>query len=450
MKKMGQGGIAAIPILVAIVASAGGTIATPVIVDKINVNPDHPLYGLERLGERIQMVGDEDQMKERWSEYCQMVDRGKGLLYRNILEEFRKKLQKVAPGDVATKQEVVRWMQEQMPGIGLVRLNLQKELAEKLKEILPEVRAEIENEIDELENLKELLPSATPELQENIRAHLWLIREKLKNIAKCHPIQVQPVIAYFNIDNALMSVYITANVEARINPIRPPNWTTGFENTLDEFENLLVEVQAMLEGAPENAPGTHAAERLVEVAIKLRDRAVAAYEENKTRNALGLIHAAKMHLLNAKIILERASEWEPKFAKEWICWKHQWRNFVRPILENMKERVENLIEEVWESVPENWEEYTENMEQKWQKEWHEAGEEVAIKGILQKPEFSVYMYGTHVLVGEDGKVLYALRSDTVDLDLYVGEPVLIEGIKIHSGLDFGPPYLNVKSLTPTQ
>ncbi len=449
---LGQSGIATVTVVVAVVAVAGGTIGVPVAVDAADVDPDHPLYGLERVGERIRMVCDEDQMMERWGEYYQMVEKGKGLQYKNILEEFRNKLQDVIPENAEMKQEVVRWMQEQMPGIGLVQLRLQGELAGRLKEILPEVREEIENEIDEIENLREMLPGATPELQENIRAHLRLIRERLENIARRYPARVRPVIVYFDIDNLLVDVDITVNVEINVHVIRPIHWVVGFENALDEFDNLLVEVQAMLEGAPENAPGRHAAERLVEVAIKLRDRAVAAYEDNRTRNALGLIHAANIHLRNATIILEHASEWEPRFWREWVRWRYRWRNYVRPILENRREQIENLIEEVWESIPENWEEYFEDMKQewqrKWQEKWQETGEEVIVQGVLQKSEFTVWMYGTHVMVREEnGEVLYALKSDTANLDMYIGELVQVEGTKIHSGLDFGPPYLNVERVT---
>lgn len=455
MRKMGQKGIATVAVVIAIVASAGGTIATPVVVDSIDVDPDHPLYGLERLGERIRLVGNEDQMKERWVEYYLMVERGKGLRYRDILEEFRDKLRDVIPENAEMKQEIVRWMQEQMPGIGLVQLKLQGELARKLRDILPELREEVENEIGEIENLKEMLPEAEPELRENIRAHLRLIRERLENIARHHPVRVRPLFVYFDIDNLLIDVDITANVEVKINVIRPLHWTAGFENTLSEFENLLIEVQAMLEGAPENAPGRHAAERLVEVAIKLRDRAVAAYENNRIRNALGLIHAAKIHLRNAAIILEHGSEWEPRFAKEWICWKDRWRNLIRPILVSKKEQVENLIKEIWKSVPENWGEHFENMKEewqrKWQEKWQETGEEVIVQGVLQKSETTVWMYGTHLLAGkENGEILYALKSGTVNLDMYIGEPVQVEGTKIHSGLALGPPYLNVENVTPLE
>jgi len=439
--------------VIVIAASMGAAVATPVIVDVADVDPDHPLYGLERLGERIRMASVEDQMKERWGEYSRLAGRAKGLEYRRVLEEFVQRMREVVPGDIAAKQDIVRWMQEQMPGIGLVQLRLQEELAERLREDLadlPEIREEIENEIDEIENMIEMLPGATPELRENIRAHLRLIREKLENIARRYRERVRPVNVYFDIDNVLVDVDITVNVENKINVIRPPNWAAGFENALDEFEHLLLEVQAMLEGTPENAPGRRAAERLVEVAIEHENKAVTAYEENRTRNALALIHAAKMHLLNAKMILERASEWEPKFRGEWMRWKHQWRNFVKPIIENLGEQIENLIKEVWESVPENWEE-NENMMQEWQEKWQETGEEVTSQGTLRKLEVSFWMYGTHVLVVEgDSRVSFALRSDAIDLSKYIGKLVRVKGTKIHSGVDFGPPYLIVEGITTSE
>jgi hypothetical protein len=445
MVKLDHRGLAVVPLVAIIAVSTGAAVATPVIVDVVDVDPDSPFYGLERLGEQIRMMSIEDQMMERWGEYARLVNRGRGLEYKAVLDEFVQKMREAVPGDVKTKQEIVQWMQEQMPGIGLVQLRLQGELAERLREDLidlPEIRGKIENEIDEIENMKEMLPGATPEQQESMRAHLRLIREKLENIARRYRARVRPVNVYFDIDNVLVDVDITVNVEVEINVIRPPDWTAGFENALDEFENLLLEVQAMLEGTPENAPGRHAAERLVEVAIELRDKAVSAYEENRTRNALGLIHAAKMHLLNAKIILERASEWEPEFREEWSRWRHRWENFVRPILEKHGEQIENLIEEVWESVPENWEE-NENMGQ----EWQETGEEVTVQGTLQKLGITVWMYGTHVLIEEeDGRVAYALRSDAINLDEYIGRLVQVKGTKIHSGIDFGPPYLKVTTI----
>jgi len=354
-----QRGVAAITAVIIVAASVGAGAATPVIVDAVDVDPDSPFYGIERLGERIRMISDDDQMKERWGEYQRMVAKEKGTGHKAILEEFIQKMREVVPGDVAAKQDIVRWMQEQMPGICLVQLRLQEELAERLREDLkdlPEIREEIKNEIEEIENMMEMLPDATPELQENIRAHLRLIREKFENIARRYRERVGPVNVYFDIDNLLVDVDITVNVEVNINVIRPPNWTAGFENALDEFGNLLSEVQAMLEGTPENALGRHAVERLVEVAIELRDKAITAYEENRTRNALGLIHAAKMHLLNAKIILEHASEWEPEFTGQWTQWRERWQELKQELIE----------EGAWEDILKNYEQYAGNIRQRWE------------------------------------------------------------------------------------
>jgi ElaB/YqjD/DUF883 family membrane-anchored ribosome-binding protein len=356
MRRLDQRGIAAVTVVVIIAVSAGGAVATPVIVDVADVDPDHPLYGLERIGERIRMIGDEDQMKERWGEYVRLVDRGKGLEYKNILEEFVEKMREVAPGDVAAKQEVVRWMQEQMPGIGLVKLKLQKELLQGLKEDLPEISDEIDDLIDEIENCEPQL--RVPELRENARARMRLIREKLENLAERHRGRIRrPVNVYFHVDNVLVDVDITVNVEINITIERPPITVAKFDEKLEEFNELLAEVQAMLEGTPENTIGRRAAERLVEVAIRLKDKAVDAYEAGKVRRALTLIYAAKIHLYNAKRILEHASEWEPMFKNEWMRWRQD--------LQRVKEKLE---EEgiTWEDIKENYEQYKDNLSQTWE------------------------------------------------------------------------------------
>lgn len=346
--------------VIAIIAvSAAVTTAVPVAVDAIDVDPDHPLYGLERLGEQIRRIDTEDQMKERWGEYARLVERGKGLEYKAVLEEFVTRMHEVAPGDVEAKQEVVRWMQEQMPGIGLVQLKLCQKLAEKLKEDLagiPGVPEEIENEIEEIENCVRAWHGASPELRENIRAHLRLIRERLENITERHRARIhKPLFTYLDIDNMLVDVDVTVNVEMKIHGIGPPSLPVEFEEKLEEFDNLLAEVQTMLVGTPENAPGRHAAERLVELAIRFKDNAVTAYEENRVRGALALIHAAKIHLRNAERILEHANEWEPRFREEWTEWKHQW--------ENMKQ--EWMEEGIWENILQHREQFMENIRQRW-------------------------------------------------------------------------------------
>lgn len=358
-----QKGVAAITAVVIIAASIGAGVATPVIVDAADVDPDSPFYGLERLGEQIRMVGGEDQMKERWGEYVSLVNRGKGLAYKSILEEFVGKMGDVVPGDVETKQEIVQWMQEQMPRINMVQLRLCKELCQQLRQELentPEAEW-LENCIRECENFEENWDKL--ELRAQIRARLRLIREIMENIANRYRAQIHKPIdvdIYFDIDNVLVDVDVTVNVEVGISAENLPDLSEAFENKLEEFDNLLVEVQIMLEGAPENAHGRHAAERLVEVAINLKDKAVAAYEEEKIRRALALIHAARIHLGNAERILEHADEWEPEFALQWYTWRNRW--------ENIKQ--EWTGESIWENIIENYNRYAEMVRKRWEEEKH--------------------------------------------------------------------------------
>jgi hypothetical protein len=71
--------------------------------------------------------------------------------------------------------------------------------------------------------------------------------------------------------------------------------------------------------------------------------------------------------------------------------------------------------------------------------------EITASGTVRKQGISTYMYGTHVLLDDNGKTLYALRSDSVDLDRYIGRKVTVKGDLVKGyPVDFGPRYLNVK------
>lgn len=68
-------------------------------------------------------------------------------------------------------------------------------------------------------------------------------------------------------------------------------------------------------------------------------------------------------------------------------------------------------------------------------------------GIIKKQGMTSYMYGTHVLVNENGRTLYALKSDRINLDPYVGRKVTVSGESIKGyPVENGPNYLNVESL----
>ncbi len=60
-----------------------------------------------------------------------------------------------------------------------------------------------------------------------------------------------------------------------------------------------------------------------------------------------------------------------------------------------------------------------------------------------------YMYGTHVIVDRSGGRRFALRSEEVDLDAYVGQSVELTGSRVDGyPVDGGPPYLQVHTIRP--
>ena len=68
-------------------------------------------------------------------------------------------------------------------------------------------------------------------------------------------------------------------------------------------------------------------------------------------------------------------------------------------------------------------------------------------GIIRKQGTTSYMYGTHILVDDDGRTLYALKSDRIKLDPYVGRKVTVSGELIKGyPVEGGPTYLNVDSV----
>lgn len=363
MGKLDQRGAAAIPVIVIILVSTSVAMATPVVVDVMDVDPDSPLYGLERLGERIRMIGEEDQMMERWREYANLVDRAKGLEYKYILREFVEKMNETVSGDTATRPDIVQWMQQQMPGMGLVRLRLMEELGEKLKEKLPELSTEIENEIGVLDDLEQEISNTAVQTSDNTQARMQLTFQHLWEIAKQHQEQISVKIDdYSDIENHLANVNTIAKVEVNITVVSPiPVIASGFEEALSELNESLAEVQAMLEGTPENTPGRNAAERLTNVCTGLKENAVSAFDENRIRKALVLTHSAQVRLSHAKAILEHAAEWEPKFAKEWTSWQEIW--------ENLKQEWEETG--TWQSILENYQQHAKQVTNLWHEQWQE-------------------------------------------------------------------------------
>jgi len=323
MFKIGKVGVATAAVLVIVVASIGGAMATPIIVDAAGADPDSPLYGLGRLGESMRMASDEEQMKNRWNEYSQMVSRGKGLEYSVILEEFNEKMKSVAPLDAEAKKEVVRWMQEQMPGMGLMEFQLANEFSSKFREFVenaPEYQERIDNIIRVLTDLGEQYSSATPEMQENILAQLRIIMDEFRMLTGRFGGRLPPELNhYFNADNLLMD----SGIHLKIHDDRN-KWMPGFENApafdniLEEFKVKLAEMQTGLEEIPENTPGLQIALDQLALAIELRDNAIVQNNAGEIEKASFILRAAFAHLDSANRILRQTNEWWPGFQPEWM------------------------------------------------------------------------------------------------------------------------------------
>lgn len=78
------------------------------------------------------------------------------------------------------------------------------------------------------------------------------------------------------------------------------------------------------------------------------------------------------------------------------------------------------------------------------------GQPVTVNGTLESLEgkATAWMYGSHLLVNNETGERYALESDTVNLSIYNGEEVSVEGIIQHEGIDTGPLLLKVNELKP--
>lgn len=73
-------------------------------------------------------------------------------------------------------------------------------------------------------------------------------------------------------------------------------------------------------------------------------------------------------------------------------------------------------------------------------------DQLRITGLIEQQQITSYQYGTHTISGENG-IFYALKSETVDLDDFLGQTVTIIAERIEGyPVDGGPPYLNVLRL----
>ena len=84
---------------------------------------------------------------------------------------------------------------------------------------------------------------------------------------------------------------------------------------------------------------------------------------------------------------------------------------------------------------------------------NQAGEQVTLTGIVEKPEGTTYQYGTHAISDQDSGY-YALKSSAVDLDTYVGQPVTVYGTLVpgyeNAQIEGGPPLVEVTRVEPIE
>lgn len=71
--------------------------------------------------------------------------------------------------------------------------------------------------------------------------------------------------------------------------------------------------------------------------------------------------------------------------------------------------------------------------------------EITASGTLKERGITTYMYGTHILLDDHGQTLYALSSDNIDLNNYIGRKVTVKGNLVKGyPVDSGPNYLHVR------
>jgi hypothetical protein len=81
-----------------------------------------------------------------------------------------------------------------------------------------------------------------------------------------------------------------------------------------------------------------------------------------------------------------------------------------------------------------------------------AQQDAVTIGVLEKPEATSYMYGTHAITDEASGAYYALGSESVDLDAYTGWRVIVYGAPVpgyEAGqIEGGPSLLDVTWVEP--
>jgi len=82
-----------------------------------------------------------------------------------------------------------------------------------------------------------------------------------------------------------------------------------------------------------------------------------------------------------------------------------------------------------------------------QRTTHQSRYERTITGAVKPAGMTSFMYGSHLLYDDRGRMTYALTSDQVELSHYEGEWVEVSGDTVDGyPVDGGPPYLRVEQI----
>lgn len=325
---MDEKGIAVVVVAVVVLATAGGAVAAPVIVDAVDVDPDHPLYALERLGERIQLVSDVDQMMERWNEYVRVTERGKGARFRPVLGEFREKIARqleTLPENSRARERITMWVQSQTARVGAIRARLLIQVCEEIRAALPEFADEMNGYIEEIQGYRDNWMSVNEEEREGIRASMAVIRERLREIVENRE-QLKEALGLLDAENEVSDGEVWMIVEIRLrvmafNPANLYNWQ------LSRFENYRERIQNELDNLPENAFLIDEINSVISVADSLKDLTVTAREENRMRAALVYITQANAMLFRADVLIHISAHEEniPMPLLPWRAATPSWR-----------------------------------------------------------------------------------------------------------------------------
>ncbi len=68
-------------------------------------------------------------------------------------------------------------------------------------------------------------------------------------------------------------------------------------------------------------------------------------------------------------------------------------------------------------------------------------------GIIQEQGVTTYQYGTHVLLDMQGNTQYALKSNIIKLNNYIGKKVTVQGVPVDGyPIEGGPEFMEVVTI----